>query len=395
MISNFRYKLLALSAAVIFWFLIVGTQQTLSIYPQKLPIDVFNLSDDLAVVNTQGYAQLTLQGDSDAAKNISPSDFQVYVDAKGLKEGEYILPVTVSNKNTKIDVVKIIPTQIAVILESRDMKQIPIKIDIENEPAPFYQSGDPFMGITKVNVKGAGSVLAEIEQAYGIISLNGSEVENINKIVSLEARDSQGNEVSNSILDPDTVEVFLPIIQTIQTKIVPIQPDVEFDASDLQLKKIEAMPATVVITGQEPILSKISFIATAKIPLSSKQSEQSFETTLLLPEGINLLREEDNKVLLRIFIEKKLAKKDIRVPIKLLNNNSKLQSNHNSIIVGIEGAQSELAKIQETDGVMLIDIKNIQGTNVEIKKEWISLPSSITILYYEPTTITLVENEEQ
>ncbi|MBU1445949.1 hypothetical protein KKD70_01660, partial [Patescibacteria group bacterium] len=139
-LANWELKVIAVLAAIIFWILIVGAENTFYTLPDKIPVKTFNLSENLTISKDLDSVSLRLRiGSRLDVKNISPSDFEAYVDLTDVIEGEREVAVVVSSKNPDVSVLKVEPSSLKVRIEAKAEKELPIEYTLQGDPKDGYE----------------------------------------------------------------------------------------------------------------------------------------------------------------------------------------------------------------------------------------------------------------
>jgi len=184
--KKIHLKILAVLCAVFLWLFVVGVENYVNLFPTELPVKVINLGQNVSVANEIGQVKVHYRS-PDGTVNVNPNDFELFLDASGLGEGDYNLPVNFSNKNVRVTVVAVEPAQLELKLEAITSKDIDITKSIVGAPARDYEIKSLVMSADKVKISGAASALAKLQSLPLKITLDGTETADFSRKITLEA----------------------------------------------------------------------------------------------------------------------------------------------------------------------------------------------------------------
>lgn len=283
--TNISVKLLALGAAAVFWFFVLSSANTFYAFPDKLSVEPFNLPDGLAVVNELGTAQITVRASQDVYKTLTPENFTVYVDLKGLAAGSKQVDLSVNSKKTDVSVVSISPASIPVVLEDLTSKEVPLTFSLEGEPAANYEVVLEESTSSTVTVSGAKSVLDEVDSAVATFTLQGNETADVTRSATIEVFDQAGEELTTITTDPTKMDLtaYISLMESQKTVGVKV---VVGEIETGYLDSIKVTPNVVQIQGDADVLDDILYLETAEINIPADQEVYKTTIKLNLPDGV-------------------------------------------------------------------------------------------------------------
>lgn len=300
MFKNIHIKILALFCAIIFWAVIVTTENTYFVVPEKITPQVFNVDEGLAIADELTPVAVTVRTSSDVFRQLTPGDFKVYVDAQDLSEGEHTLDVLVSTKKADVSIVSIEPAQIALKIEKMAKQVEKISLTITGTPAKSYAVGEVEPLTPTVEVTGAENLVSKLAAVTGVVQLQSTETTNFVSHITLQAEDGQGN-ILPLTLDPVEVDVIVPVLQVVQSKTVGVKANVQNTLENSFIESIAVEPDVVSITGEAGILENITYIETK--PITPQQVGINITNGILaLPDGVTLVENESPQVRITIII---------------------------------------------------------------------------------------------
>lgn len=285
-LKNIKLKILALLCAIMFWVFIMGIQNTFYKFPEKVPVQPFNLATGLSVVNDLGTVELTIDTGKEDVKNLGVKDFTAYVDLQSMGVGESTAEILVTSKNTNVNILKSTPNKIDVVIEEVDMKTVPLRHLLKGDPKEGYEISNVEMSKEEITITGAKSATKEAIEGIVIFSLDGTEIGDTVKKGSVEIVDINENKIENLQVEEGDIEAEIQVKQISETKTVGIEPSFIGELEDGWVKKITLNPQTVIIKGSAATLSKIETVKTDKIDLRAISGTSIIKVPLNLPGDI-------------------------------------------------------------------------------------------------------------
>jgi YbbR domain-containing protein len=398
LLANWELKGLAVLSAILFWFLVIGTENSFYTFPEPIPVKAFNLADDLAVSEELPSVTLRLKIDKrESIKNITVDDFSAFVDLQGQKEGEISVQVEVSAKNPDIAVVKVEPAKINVTIEKMDEKTIPVEYKIEGEVEEGYQVEEVTLSSEEVKIKGAGQVLNELFVATALINLDGY-TKDIDTQVSLIAYNNDGEEVDGVVFEEKTVDVSVDIEPRNNQKIVGVQPSIIGKPDDsVWIESINVDPSYLILEGKKSVLDDIEYIATQEIVVDGIVENKTFNVQAAqLPEGVEIT-EDSIAVSIKVApydkVDENMQRKTVTVPLlvkkfKTVQRGSKLDPPSATLIV--EGTPENLDNVASSLRLEL-DISKLSqsGETLKLNENDLALPQGVKVVSLSPQSISV------
>lgn len=398
-LGNFELKILAVLAAIVFWFLIVGTENNFYTLPDEIEVKAFNVPEELVVAEDLGNVKLRLKLNTpEAVKNIHPEDFNAYVDLQDVTEGERDIEVSVTSKNPEVSVLKTEPSTITVKIEKKAEKEVPIVEKVEGNVKEGYVVKNINFSEENAILKGSQKTLNDINEVFLVISLN-SEDKDIKQSYPLKVFDEEGEELSNILVEPKEIEVEVEVGPSTGQKIIGVQPSIIGNPPEnVWIKSITVEPSVIVLYGNPDKINTIEFAATEEIHVDSLTESGSFNVAVTgIPEGVSI--ESGSSVTVSIEIEKyatettSINRKTIDVPI-IIKRFRTDQNNKSvtppSVTLIAEGAEDALNKISSKLRVEL-DISDYENENNEAKIQLgsnnFSLPEGVTMVNVNPSEV--------
>lgn len=186
LLKNIQIRILAILSALLLWMFVVGVENYVYLLPNEVQVKVTNLSQNVSVAKELSKVKIRYRK-QDEAGTISPTEFEVSVDAQNLTEGEYNLPISAISKNPKVSVVAVEPATLNLKLEANTSKEIAVEAIVTGNPDKEFELKEVKLSSEKVKVSGASSLLGSLKSLPIRVNLDGSENADFSRKVTLEA----------------------------------------------------------------------------------------------------------------------------------------------------------------------------------------------------------------
>jgi YbbR domain-containing protein len=389
---NWDLKILAVLAAVVLWFYVVGIENAVHVFPEQIAVKTVNLDKNIGLASELSDVKLYLKVSESILPNINANNFDAYVDLADLKQGEYDLPVQVKSDNPQIIVLKVNPEKIHVKLASIAEKEVPVVVSSSGGPKEGYVLKEIKLETEKVKISAAQNLLDRMDSVKAEVLLDGTETGDIKKNVSL-AIGSGGTFPNESVtISPDQVVADVIIQPESLTKTVKIEPQVSGTGDTRELlASLVTSPETIEIQGESRALQDLTGVKTEIINVKDLLKRTvPLGVKLILPDGVKLVKEDQE---VTVMVSDKEAMKVITAPVVVTRESGDFK------VKDISPAEIALtligpAKAIETLGKDNVSVNlNLQGISsagkmpVNIKD--IIVPDGIGIIDFEPSEITI------
>lgn len=295
---NLQLKILAFFCAIILWFFVVGVENNTFRFPEELEVHAINTAQGLSVSNDLAKAKISIRGNPDIVKNLSKSDFEIFVDLKNRSAGEYQVPLLATSKNDRITVLRVEPSTLRARLEEISEKEVKIKVIFIGKPKKGYVVKEVKMKNQTAKIKAGESIVDKITTVTAEIKLDGSESANFTTNAPLTLAENKNFSTKNVTITPQMIEAEIILAAELQQKTVIVKPVLKGAVEPGSLtKKLLIEPVTVVVQGYEEILKNLNYLETEGVSLEMlKGSEKPLSAKLIVPQDVALLDPESGKV---------------------------------------------------------------------------------------------------
>lgn len=305
MFKNIPLKIFSLLLATIFWIFVVSLENTFYKLPTEIPIQIFNRAENLALASPLGTAQLTIRtADPLALKNLSPNDFEAYVDVRNVGAGSTRVPVSVTSKNSQMSVIRVEPSEVELELEPVREKIVSVTPKVKGRLASGFRMESIKLLHETVTVFGAESLLKKIARGEVEIELSETEEESVAKKGTVKILGESGVLLEGLSIEPALIDAIITVSEVEGIKQVGVRAKITGALANGIVKKIEVAPAVISVTGSPDALGVLEVILTEEIALENFPPSGEKKVRLVLPEGVKLEDGEKGEVGVRVEIEK-------------------------------------------------------------------------------------------
>jgi len=387
--KDLAYKLISIFLASLLWFYVTNLQNPIVDKTIQVPITYNGLKEGLTTGDRPQKVDVKVKGPSSIVNTLTAKEFTVTVDLSQVKLGEASFSPKI-DPPSGVELVSWNPRTIQLQVDAIMEKQLPIKVNTVGTAAPGYSHFEPDITPSRVVVKGAQQFLSTLDHAQVTVDLNQTK-ENLILNLSVIVIDKNGEQVPNSMIEinPQTVQVYVPVIQNIPTKVVPINPTlVGKPKENWRVSRVILEPETVKITGAYDKLEKVSQIVTQPIDITGIGENLVTQVALTPPEGVSLLYEPAVKVLVQVEeapTTKTLS--DIPVVVDSEPTGSIATLSPEKISLTVQGSRQEIEALETGSIKALIDLTGLTEEGVHQMEVKIVLPPNLQVLKVEPSKI--------
>lgn len=287
---------LALALAVLVWLIAVNQENPLQerTLASPIPVTVANLGPALVVMRpTQTSALVTVRAPRQTLDALRPDDVMLTLDLTGLGPGVWDVPVTGVMRHSNSRLTRIEPATVQVTLERELTRTLPVRLEVQGEPAPGYELGEFRLDPALVTLTGPTSAVERVSAAVVTVSMLNSK-QTFNGLVTVRLLDSALQTVSGVTLDATRVNVTVPVTQKVGFRDVAVKVVLTGQAAPgYRITNITVSPPIVTLSSNDPqqVQALPGVVETLPIDLNGADSDVIVRRSLALPPGINLAGE--------------------------------------------------------------------------------------------------------
>lgn len=311
---------------------------------------------------------VTLSGPNYVVSSVKPEDFILNADITEVtKAGTYKLKLTGSRNSNKTGYTfaSITPSEIEVSFDFIDTKEYTVvpKI-IGAAAAEGLVAETPIInGLENgiITIKGPRTIMEKIDTVAAYAEVNKTLDSTQTYSADIKVYDSKGDELdmTNLVLSEANVKVSVPISKKVTLPVKAAFNNLpEGLTADTVKHSIDHQKVTVV--GTPEVVSKMTSVTLSPIDFTTvSKNSQSFEATLVLPDGVKLL---DNIEFFTVTIDtSQFSEKTLNVSnIKYSGLSSSLKATVNTSIKNVKicGNKDDIKNIKAQDLYAVVDLSD-------------------------------------
>lgn len=163
---NFGLKVMALAIASLLWFTMAGEHVVERIV--RVPLEMQNRPEALELVgNPPDQVEVRLRGSSGLLSRLQPGDIIAILDLESARPGARLFHLRTDQVRSPfgVTVSQVIPQTISLAFELGQAREVPIRPDVQGEPAPGFVLGNVTVSPSSVEVVGPSSDLHALREA--------------------------------------------------------------------------------------------------------------------------------------------------------------------------------------------------------------------------------------
>ncbi len=305
--TNLRTFLLAFALALGVWVMAVtsANPDETQTYPNPIPIEFIGQDPSLVMTGTvTRQVQVTLRAPHSIWESLLSGEVPIHaiVDLTGLKAGTGMVAVQIQIATTPVRILSVTPQKFALNLEKLVTTNLPVELTLNGEPAIGYKAGDVILDPADVVVSGPESFVAQVKHVRANLDITNAR-QDVETTLSVQAITESGLAVGGVSVQPDTVQVSLPIAQQggyrdLAVKVMTVGKL----ASGYRLNNITASPLTVTVYSEDiPLIESLpGYLQTTTLDLSGASSNITTKLSLNLPSGVLLIGDQTVNVQIEI-----------------------------------------------------------------------------------------------
>lgn len=304
--QNWGIAALSLALAISLWVYVTdrNDNERTARVPGNIPVECVNVPASKAPSPpcTDQRIVVRVRASDSAIDELTADDFTATADLSAVEGDVGTVPVTVDPQESGVTVVDVSPAEITVRLEELTSRSVPIRTRLVGAPPLGYEVAATTLEPEEAVVSGPASLVARVAEVQADLNLTGVNA-SFTQTMLLAARDQQGADLKNIVVEPESVQVTVEIRQLEFTATFVVEPVITgspapgFIASGLVVE-----PLFVTITGSSDVfqaLSPTEGVQTEPISIDQATADVVRPATLRLPEGA---RVASPTVTVRIFI---------------------------------------------------------------------------------------------
>lgn len=249
-----------------------------------------------------GDVALRLRGPADAVRAVGVQQLHATLDVSGLAPAAtpQEAPVRVTVADKRVIVVEITPATMAVRLERRTARTLPVQARLANDPPPGFVAAPAAFEPRQVTVGGPESAVASVAAVFATVRFGDAPVD-LAQDVAPAAVDADGDPVDDVDVDPVAVRVSIPVRSSATTRTVPVVWRLTGEvAPGYWISRVTTDPLVVTVSGDREVIAAIDQISTVPVDVTGIATGREIVAPLDVPEGARVVGEARATVTLTV-----------------------------------------------------------------------------------------------
>ena len=392
---NILNKLLALAAAILFWFVvmsIINPDIEISFSDVKVTIngitELYDRMEYSILSDTDMTMDVKLRGKRNVVLGLKKSDIELICDVSQISgDGENRIMCSVNTPDGDITVVNRTELIATVLVDKIIEKELNIFAETEGTLEENLRTGTIELSQQTVTVRGPTVELSGISHAVVTLPLDGvTESATVEAPIQLVNDAGETVELTYSQLLTKTVDAYLPI-QLI--KELPLRITLN-SGGGLTDQEVEAVitPSRITVIGERSAVEEIEYLSLGMIDLEGIGDGITTEKDLVLPSGVSCLSDRVSATVM-VTVKDIVVKPYVLTDIQMIGTNDEydVELVDETISVRVRGNATLLETITESDFTAAIYLQEL-----EIDSEGMMF-APVTITFKPAVNVALVEDE--
>lgn len=385
--------LLSLFLAVFIWLSATQAQDPIGGQFLQVNVEFVGQPQGSILIQPQRQSvQIRVEGPESELRNISPADFEAFVDLSQVPYGEAApVPIRISSTASNVDYTLVIPEQVDVLLEKQISREIPLDLDLRGGVARGHTQGAPLIEPATIIVSGPESSVEAIDFALATVFLNSARETVIGNHRPV-FYDAQGRVASTVGMDLSTeqVQVTIPVEQSagFAEKLITVKWNGE-PASGYRLLNVNVEPPSVLVEGPPEAVNALTRLQTEPIDITGLTESFVQQVSLNLPDGITL--DQDQEIFVSIGIEPILSTDTRKRDVAVLGLGPELEAvlSPDQVRVVLFGPLPALDALAPDDVRVTVDVIGLEPGEYSIQPQ-VDLPErGIELRSVQPSAVTV------
>ncbi|HSK92527.1 MAG TPA: CdaR family protein [Candidatus Angelobacter sp.] len=391
LLRNWHLKLSAVLLATVLYTGLVFSG-SFSESQVQLTIGISGQPADTAVISgTPGAVDVTYRAPNDVTGTLTGDSFRATVDLSDYdmerSPEPQVLPVQVVSLVEGVEVVHREPATVTVEIDRLVTRVVPVTVDYGQVPESL-EIGEPVTSVDEVEVRGASTLVDRVDRAVGRVLIDESGIR-VERTVTLEPVDIDGQPVANVAVDPETITVEIDVQAVETNRTIAVRPQITGTPSPgFALASLSVEPSTVTIRGLPDVLTEIEEILTASVDIGGLSADEEFEIDLIIPDGARLLEPEEARGTVTVLIEPSVSSRTFVVGVVCdgAGDNACLPGLE-QISVTVSGPGSAFAQLSAANLTPILDVSGLDPGSYQITPSIGGLPAGVSLEAISPGSV--------
>jgi len=272
-----------------------------------VPLEVYYDETNLIVSGLPETVDIKIEGPTTAVTQAQLlKDYKAFVDLNSLLIGEHSVTIQTENFSEKLTVT-VDPRIVHITIEERVTQEFRVEPEINSRQiADNYVLDSIEVTPQRVMITGAKSVIDSISYVKASVKADESIQSSFKQESNVVVLNKDLNKL-DVVIEPQRVELSVSVKPYTREIPLVLETTGATEESEITINDLTLLQNTVEVTGAKQILDALTEVV-AQIDLDSITSSGEYEVTLLLPEGVTKLK--DDEVLVKVVLPNTTSDED-------------------------------------------------------------------------------------
>ncbi|GAB4202140.1 MAG: CdaR family protein [Roseiflexaceae bacterium] len=401
---------LSLGLAFSLWaFVSFSENPDRSVQFDDIAVTIDNLAPGLLLVDANGSPRsslptvsVTVTAEDQTINRVQASDVRAFVDLDSYQPGDFNVPIKVVPNRTGLSNASLTPTpdRVPIRIERELSRTVPLTVELSGSvpfsfrslPPQITSGGKP---ISQVTVRGPAPRIEQVVLAQAPANIDRLTA-NYSSPRPVQPVNAGGQAISGVVVEPETVDVLVPIVSSAGTKRVPVVPQVIGQpASGTIAASIEVDPAFVVLTGSAGRLDEVELVETEPVDIAGASATFTRTVDLIEPTGAVIEASQPRRAVVTVRVRPLQQPFRVRLPVQVQVTNvpdGLLVSFTPQVLqLTISGTAAQLAALEQTTLSGVISLRGLTA-GVYTFQPSVPLPEGLSIAGAVPRVTVSLRN---
>lgn len=305
--NNFGLKLLSLGLAVVFWFVIVNSQDPMEKKTFKgIPVKILNQEkvlerEKVLEVLDGDTVDVVVEGRRSVIEQLTEQDFEATADLSEVSFMDTVLVRATVPAYADVTVLNNGENVMKLLFDDYVTKKFSFKVNTIGEPTSGYYVGDALPSPNIIRISGAKTVLDKIKEVVLEVDVSGRSVDFVTTAIPV-VYDMNGDEISSAKLDiqaeTEAVTVNVPILTSKLMRMKVTTTGEPQEGYEVLASNITFQPEVVRVAGTKEDLDKLGYFLEATVDVTGQNGilEKNIQVSSLLDDALTSLRVVDTQL---------------------------------------------------------------------------------------------------
>lgn len=395
--NNLGLKILALLFSIVLWVIAININDPVSQDNYSITVQLTNTNSLSAsgkymeVLDDSDHIRVTVRGTRTALSTFSGKDIVAVADVSKMTEDNMVpIELNTTKMSDKIESVKSDSQYVKLSVEAISRLQMPIEVNVQNEPAEGYILSSATTAQNVVIVSGPSSIVDTVK--YAAVEINVDEATSDVKIsLPLSLYDE-----NNSLVESNKITMSMSEVSTtatiLYTKSIPVECGVTGTLLDGYVLngKIECTPSIVTVAGKQNVINELSEISIPEaVNITGCDSDAMASVNLhdYLPDNVTLVDDSDDGLANVVVGIEKAAEETLTISTSRIHITGVPEGYTMTLADDVDGVEITAMGLRETlnktDGTGLVGIIDVEtylkDSAIEIHSGNMEIPMNVVL----------------